>query len=910
MSQQHHPQYGDTKVSREEYTALRQRLEEEEAVKKKVLAITGENVLKLFLSSNSEVGESETVDKKNLGLHYFTIRNSVLLDLTEDSCSSLQPLSNLSLRVNLMVKLQSLLQSNHQLKSALSAEETENFQFFCDTVEDSVGRREEFLTDTKTAQDIVIFYHTFRNKVLREMMSQLSGLVTSLQNILINTESSTDKTYSRSITQLKSLIGLPWEQQVKAIEDMDFELNFLEKFQSFWFEKILSQTSDDLSHTEAEGEDPDVPPAYKVPNRIARIHRCNFCSYSSKKMSNIKTHIKGKHRKLNLEPGDIGFTTHFNPGEDLSAYDISDSFSEKSLPKSEEEVPSQDEDLRALKSSKCPRIHHCNFCEYQSPKSSNIKTHLKGKHRNIEMENIELGFTTEFKAKSVTKTEKKEKKVKKVKKEEVQDEWNSSDIKMEPGEVNEENLETKFDNEDVPSLEDFLDININIGSRNIKKKSKKTNNYYDYDSDDSFINDDSEESDDDRSYNPEYKIEVENMKTEVEDMDEFGKQKDIFEEAGKSFLYEMENHCHTCNANFSAADSDKWRQHMFQHSSVKPFECPYVGCEKAFTKQEVLNKHVKTHSKEKPFVCSYEGCEQSFTRNWYLKVHLETAHQEVGEDNGGENYEVKLRDQSGGVVESVEKARTGGGNRLHQCKFCNYASNKKSNIKQHVKGVHKNVDLEPNDLGFTTLVKPFFDCPDCDFTTTTHSGLQKHTAVAHDKSEVPINCDHCGFQATSRAAMASHKKESHSAAKVFMCDQCDYSATREEYLRKHIKFYHDGETRPVIWRSKIYYFFSSSGFRYLCDKCEITFKCPKSLEDHTNSVHEGWRNSFSLEKIKPFLLQGYSTSVISVTTSVVTGPASSNIIKRNIRTSAFLVTNANIRPKTRVLSSSTFSTFI
>ena len=30
-----------------------------------------------------------------------------------------------------------------------------------------------------------------------------------------------------------------------------------------------------------------------------------------------------------------------------------------------------------------------------------------------------------------------------------------------------------------------------------------------------------------------------------------------------------------------------------------------------------------------------------------------------------------------------------------------------------------------------------------------------------------------------------------------------------------------------------------SGFRYMCDKCDLTFKCPKSLEDHANSVHEG-----------------------------------------------------------------------
>ena len=828
---QHHPQYGepgDPRVSRAELTELRRRLEEEEAVRDKVRAVSGEEVLQLFLSSSSEEGEGESERGSRKTFLYFAIRNSVLLELTEESCSNLQPLSNLALSVNLMEKLLSLLQSNQQLKSVLSAEESENFHLFCRTVEESVGRGEEFLSETKSVQDTVIFYHSVRNKVLAEMMAQLSGLATLLQNIIINTENSTDQAYSGSITQLKTLMGLPWNQQVKAIEATAFELEFLEKFQSFWFESILSQTSTDLSHT--EGKDQDETPSYKVPNSIARIHLCNFCDYSSKKMSNIKTHIKGKHRKLNLNPGETGFTTHYNPGEDFS-----DSSNNKYFVKSEEEFPSQPEDSKTDKVAKCVRLHHCNFCDYQSPKSSNIKTHLRGKHRNIEMEDIELGFTTDFKVRSVAKKGKKEKKIKK---EVGQDDWTASDIKLEPGEGNEENFETEFDNKDVPSLEDFLDININIGSR-AKKKSKKKNNYNDYDSEDSFINDDSEESVDDPGYAPEDQLEYVKME-DLDEKEEFGKHKDIFEEDGKSFLYEMENHCHTCNANFSPADTDKWRQHMFQHSSEKPFECPFVGCEKAFTRQEVLDNHVTTHSNEKPFVCSHEGCDQSFTRNWYLKVHLETAHMEVGveessrrrrrrptkvyqcchcetvlkssagikthlrtehpeleTDSGepGQDYEVKYRDESG---QNVEKATALGGNRLHQCRFCDYFSNKKSNIKQHVKGVHKNLELESNDQGFTTLVKPCFDCPDCDFSTTTHNSLQKHAIVAHDKSEDPINCDHCGFQSMSRSQMAIHNKENHSAAKVFMCDQCEHSFTREEYLRKHIKFHHDGETRSDL----------------------------------------------------------------------------------------------------------------
>ena len=236
MSQsQHHPQYGASAkmVSREEYLALCRRIEQDEAVRSKAVALSGEEVLQRLLSSSGEVreAESQTVDSKKISQLYFTVRNSVLLDITHQTSSNLQPLSNLSLSVNLMEKLLSLLQSNQQLQSLLAEEsDGDDFELFAQTVMRSGGEGEEFLSDPDRAPDMVIFYHTFRNKVLTEMISKLREMMTLLQNIIVNTENSTDKTYNLSITQMKTLIGLPWNQQVTAIEAMDFEFDFLEKF--------------------------------------------------------------------------------------------------------------------------------------------------------------------------------------------------------------------------------------------------------------------------------------------------------------------------------------------------------------------------------------------------------------------------------------------------------------------------------------------------------------------------------------------------------------------------------------------------------------------------------------------------------------------------------------------------------
>ena len=64
----HHPQYGATRVSRGDYMDLCRRIEDDQRVKNKAVAICGEDVLQLFLSSSEEVRdtESESVHNKNI----------------------------------------------------------------------------------------------------------------------------------------------------------------------------------------------------------------------------------------------------------------------------------------------------------------------------------------------------------------------------------------------------------------------------------------------------------------------------------------------------------------------------------------------------------------------------------------------------------------------------------------------------------------------------------------------------------------------------------------------------------------------------------------------------------------------------------------------------------------------------
>ena len=119
-----------------------------------------------------------------------------------------------------------------------------------------------------------------------------------------------------------------------------------------------------------------------------------------------------------------------------------------------------------------------------------------------------------------------------------------------------------------------------------------------------------------------------------------------------------------------------------------------------------------------------------------------------------------------------------------------------------MKGVHKNIELKPGDTGFTTTIKESNNgiksaaekahgCDECDFQSVSAAALQKHINVAHDGGQA-IKCGECEYETKSKKDFAIHMKDIHTP-RVFMCDQCYYTASKEEYLKKHIKFNHDGK---------------------------------------------------------------------------------------------------------------------
>ena len=81
-------------------------------------------------------------------------------------------------------------------------------------------------------------------------------------------------------------------------------------------------------------------------------------------------------------------------------------------------------------------------------------------------------------------------------------------------------------------------------------------------------------------------------------------------------------------------------------------------------------------------------------------------------------------------------------------------------------------------------------CDECDFQSASVAALQKHINITHDGGQA-IKCGECDYEKRSKKDFAIHMRDIH-IPRVFMCDQCDNTASKEEYLKRHIKFNHDG----------------------------------------------------------------------------------------------------------------------
>lgn len=137
---------------------------------------------------------------------------------------------------------------------------------------------------------------------------------------------------------------------------------------------------------------------------------------------------------------------------------------------------------------------------------------------------------------------------------------------------------------------------------------------------------------------------------------------------------------------------DKKREKRKQNTI--DFNCKY--CDKTFTRRGPLNRHVKFHENKRQYKCNHNGCDKAFNTQHCLKKH-QLVHLE---------------------------------NKLFKCDYCDLQTNRKENLKDHIRIKHTKEGL--------------FKCkwPGCDKEFTKRN-LYLHMTKTHSKVKVKCNIPNC-----------------------------------------------------------------------------------------------------------------------------------------------------------------------
>jgi hypothetical protein len=139
----------------------------------------------------------------------------------------------------------------------------------------------------------------------------------------------------------------------------------------------------------------------------------------------------------------------------------------------------------------------------------------------------------------------------------------------------------------------------------------------------------------------------------------------------------------------------------------------------------------------------------------------------------------------------------------HKCPLCQYQSDVKSTMQEHIQYIHKKgeqeqyqcdfCDFRTHRKGYLTIHlkdqhNVRYKCPDCDYTTKVLKELEQHQVKTHYEGET-LQCEQCDKVFTNKQTLRSHNR-SHSKLK---CDQCKFETTRPVNMHRHKLLQHADE---------------------------------------------------------------------------------------------------------------------
>ncbi|CAL8270056.1 unnamed protein product [Boreogadus saida] len=282
------------------------------------------------------------------------------------------------------------------------------------------------------------------------------------------------------------------------------------------------------------------------------------------------------------------------------------------------------------------------------------------------------------------------------------------------------------------------------------------------------------------------------------------------------------HHCKHCA--YETAEQGLLNRHMLASHS-KNFAHVCVECAKGFRHPSELKKHMRTHTGEKPYLCPH--CDFRCADQSNLKTHIKSKH--------GADLPFKCSHCPQAYADARELQRhieMVQGHKTHQCPHCEHKSTNSSDLKRHIisvhtkdfphqcdvceKGFHRPSELKKH--AETHKGNKVHQCRHCNFNAPDTFTLSRHILSLHTK-DLPFKCKRCRRGFRHPAELKKHMK-THSGRKVYQCQFCEYNSTDASGFKRHVISIH------------------TKDYPHRCDYCTKGFRRPSEKSQHIARHHK------------------------------------------------------------------------